>query len=225
MGSAYLAMADSHISDFDEETQSEYSAKARELFTLSLKDKAALAKASALGYEPLIQEGEDSRLYQHDMLSLLTRFVLQNAQMKESEEAQLLGEVAAYYKQNGPRDAYALTQLEYLYKQRQHEDYNLRMPSEAFVEALKTLVEETKDIEAGADVAQAYCKQIYNDDERLTFARWAQTIQGLTHRALLHQRRRRVDEPHLHPRCSIRHSPQPSLRYRTTLQEPDPGHG
>ena len=61
MGSAYLAMADSHISDFDEETQSEYSTKARELFTLSLKDKAALAKASALGYEPLIQEGEDSR--------------------------------------------------------------------------------------------------------------------------------------------------------------------
>ena len=75
MGSAYLAMADSHISDFDEETQSEYSTKARELFTLSLKDKAALAKASALGYEPLIQEGEDSRLYQHDMLSLLTRMV------------------------------------------------------------------------------------------------------------------------------------------------------
>ena len=174
MGSAYLAMADSHISDFDEETQSEYSTKARELFTLSLKDKAALAKASALGYEPLIQEGEDSRLYQHDMLSLLTSFALENAQMKESEKADLLGEVAAYYKQNGPRDAYALTELQHLYQLRQHEDYNLRMPSEAFAEALKALVEETKDLEAGADVAQAYCKQIYNDDERLTFARWAQ---------------------------------------------------
>ncbi len=174
MGSAYLAMTDSHISDFDEETKSEYNAKARELFTLSLKDKAALAKASALGYEPLIQEGEDSRLYQHDMLSLLTRFVLQNAQMKESEKAQLLGEVAAYYKQKGPRDAYALTELEHLTLLRNHEDYNLRLSSDSFLEALKTLVEETKDIEAGADVAQAYCNQIYNDDERLTFARWAQ---------------------------------------------------
>ena len=174
MGSAYLAMADSHISDFDEETQSEYRAKSREHFTQSLKDKAALAKASALGYEPLIQEGEDSRLYKHDMLSLLTRFALENAQMKESEKADLLSEVAAYYKQNGPRDAYALTELQHLYQLRNHEDYNLRLPSDLYVKTLKQLVEETKDIEAGADVAMAYCETIYGEDEKLAFARWAQ---------------------------------------------------
>lgn len=174
MGSAYLAMKDSHISDFDEETQSDYSTKAREHFALALKNKPALAKASANGYDPLIQRGEDSKLYQHDMLSLLTRFVLQNAQMEESEQAQLLGEVAAYYKKNGPRDAYALTQLQYLDRMHRHEDYKLRMSSSEYNAALKALVEETKDIEAGADVGKTYCETFYNDDEKLTFARWAQ---------------------------------------------------
>ncbi len=174
MATAYLAMSDSHISDFDEETKAEYATKAREHFVLSLADKAALAKASTRGYDPLVNEGDDSRLYRHDMLSLLTRFQLQYAELKESEQAQLLGEVADYYRQHGPRDAYALTRLRQLEAMHEHEDYNQRLHTSEYREALKALTEETKDLEAGADVGRAYCEAIYDSDEKLAFARWAQ---------------------------------------------------
>ncbi len=173
MGSAYTAMKDSHISDFDEETQAEYTQKAHEHFALSLSDMKALAGASSKDFLPLIEEGKDSRLYDHDMLSLLTRFALQNANMNDEEKVQLLADVATYYKQNGPRDAYALTQLRYLEEMRELDDYHRQLSFSNYREALKTLVDETKDIEAGADVAMAYCSTIYEEDQKLAFARQA----------------------------------------------------
>ena len=174
MGSAYMAMTDSYIRDFDDETQTQYRATAREHFTLALSDKAALAKASATSYLPLVTQGDDSRLYSHDMLSLLTRFVLEHDSQPASKEAELLADIAAYYRQHGTREAYTLIQLQYLIKQNQHEDYNKRLLGKDYREALRQLVEETKDLDAGADVAKAYCETFSNDDELLAFARWAQ---------------------------------------------------
>lgn len=174
MGSAYTAMKDSHISDFDEETKEEYTLKSHEHFSLALVDKKSLAEASALDYLPLIDEGKDSQLYRHDMLSLLTRFVLEQAQWDDEAEAQLLASVCEYYKQAGQRDAYALSRLQYLKKLNDHSDYNRRLPYKEYRDSLKALVDETLDIDAGADVAMTYCETIYPEDEKLAFARWAQ---------------------------------------------------
>lgn len=200
MGSAYNAMKDSYISDFDEETQAEYTQKAKEHFALSLRDKKALAEASALEYEPLIEEGADSRLYRHDMLSLLTRFALDHAEMDYEEQMSLLAGVTDYYKENGPQDAYALTRLEQLRRKRNYGNYYERLSFGDYQNALKGLVDETKDIDAGADVAMAYCETLAQKDDKLAFARWARKQYA---KAYCVNYFANVENELMHGRCSL----------------------
>lgn len=173
MGQAYLVMKDTHISENDIETQIDYSQKASELFDQALSNKPLLAATSAKDYEPLISKGKDSQYYSHDLLSLLTRFVIEHSEMKPSQVAQLCDEVAAYYKEHGNTEGYTLMALKRLQALSQHEDYNLRLNYEDYTQALKTLVDETKDTETGADVAALYVERIGDNDEKLDFARWA----------------------------------------------------
>jgi len=174
MGSAYLVMKDTHISEYDEETQEGYTKKARELFTLALSDKEALANESAEGYQPLINTGSDSKYYDHDLLSLLTRFVIEHGEMEQGEKATLCGEVADYYKQHNNLEGYTLMSLKKLGYLSNHEDFNLRLRDEAYTKALKSLLDESMDQETSVDVAAEYIDHIYDNDAKLDFARWAQ---------------------------------------------------
>lgn len=174
MGQAYLVMTDTHISDYDVETQELYSNKARELFALALSDKEALANASTEDYEPLVTQGKDSHYYGHDMLSLLTRFTMEHSRMTRGEQALLCAEVAEYYKQHGKMEGYTLMVLVRLGLLKNHEDFNQRLYSSDYKAALKTLLDETKEMETGVDVAEEYIDQIYDEDEKIDFARWAQ---------------------------------------------------
>ena len=173
MASAYLAMKDSHTHDFDADTQAEYSQQARRLFAEALADKESLARECATNYLPLVEIGDDSRLYGHDLLSLLTHFTLAHSEMSNGEKAELCGSVAQYYQEHGNREGQALMRLQQLPLLRNHEDYNLRLSDSAYIEQLHLLVDETRDLDAGADVAEQYFNNISDQDERIDFARWA----------------------------------------------------
>lgn len=173
MATAYLSMNDTHIRDFDEETRAQYSQKAKELFDGVLSDKAALAQANAKDYEPLVKLKDDSRLYNHDLLSLLTRFVIEQAKMTNLEKADMTGEVAEWYKQNGQREGYVLMSLERLTFLHSAEDFNRRLLGDKYENELKRLLDEANGLEAQIDVAKSYMSLLYGD-EKLAFARWAQ---------------------------------------------------
>lgn len=174
MGQAYLVMKDTHISESDIETQEQYSSKARQLFALALSDKETLANTSTKDYKPLITKGKDSEYYGHDMLSLLTRFVMDHSKMTRGEKAELCDEVATYYKQHGKMEGYALMAFARLKLLKNHEDYNLRLSPDDYKAALKRLIDETKEQETSVDIAEEYIVQIYEQDEKIDFARWAQ---------------------------------------------------
>lgn len=173
MATAYQTMRDSHISDFDVDTWVNYNDEAERRYDHLLDNMEALANESSDKYLPLIKEGTDSRIYNHDLLSLLTRFIIDHSKRTRSQKGEIAQRVAAFYKEHGNLNAYTLLTLQQLQLQSGAEDYNLRLSDHGYTDALKALVDESKDIDAGADVARVYAERLYGD-EKLIFARWAQ---------------------------------------------------
>lgn len=167
MASAYLTMTDTNIADQDADTQSEYRAKAAELFTASLADREVLYAESSLDYTPLITEGADSRLYNHDLLSVLTRFALEHSRMTYSQKAQLTGELSQFYQDKGNREAAVLLRLDQLQYRHMDEDYSQRLLYTDYCNELRGLLAEAKDLEAYADVALVLCQQLNADEQEL----------------------------------------------------------
>lgn len=171
LASAYLAMTDTAISDNDEDTKTDYSQLADSLFVASLSDREALYAESALAYKPLIQVGEDSRFYHHDLLSLLADFALEHSRMTQGQKASLTAELADFYLAKGNREATLLRQLQHLTYLNRHEDYNLRLHNKEYADSLKSLLDKARNTEPYADVAQAYGDEIADADEKADFCR------------------------------------------------------
>lgn len=171
MASAYLAMTDTSISDYDEETKGDYRQKADSMFKASLTDREALAAESAEAYLPLITTGKDSRLYNHDLLSLLARFAFEHSRKPAVEKAELAAELADFYSQQGNREAATLLQLENLQFRNTIDNYNIRLHNNEFKEALEQLLEASEGLDAYADLAYHYCVQFLYGDEQVDFCR------------------------------------------------------
>ena len=73
MGSGYLAMRNNNSIRLDKDSLDHYWEKGQELLALSIKDKKVLAREKSNEYLPLFTLGDDSRLYGHDLLSVLLR--------------------------------------------------------------------------------------------------------------------------------------------------------
>ena len=74
MGSGYLSMGINNSIRKDQDSVAYYTKIGNELLAKSIKNKKVLARQKASDYLPLFTLGEDSRLYGHDLLSVLTRF-------------------------------------------------------------------------------------------------------------------------------------------------------
>lgn len=170
MATAYLEMTDTSINDFDEETCTDYITRADSLFKASIADYDALSAESALDYLPLIVKGKDSRLYNHDLLSVLTRFAFDHSRMTNSEKAEITANMAKFYEMKGNREAATLLQLDNINYRRSHEDYKERLLAAPYQAELLALLTAAQGLEAYADIAQQYVETIY-DDERIDFCR------------------------------------------------------
>lgn len=173
MGSAYLVMQDTYISENDQETQEDFAAKSQDCFAKAMSNKEALASESAEDYMPLITKGEDSRFFNHDLLSLITRFIIEHSNMSFGQRADLYADVADFYQQHQQQDAWALMSFYKLKMLSNHEDFNVRLYGESYRKELKALIEQSKELEIGADIAAEYLEQIYDDDKRIDFIQWA----------------------------------------------------
>ena len=161
MGSGYLAMRNNVSIRQDEDSLEFYKKMGNEYLAKSLKDKKELAREKASDYLPLFTLGEDSRFYNHDLLSVLTRFAAGHSS-EDDADLKYRTEARDFYKQTGNREAYALMALECLNTE--------EMTKAKYEQALKALLEESKSLEAEADVALAYAnfleEQMYNDDSK-----------------------------------------------------------
>ena len=165
-------------------------------FDKVLQNLDALYAEKTEKFMPLLDYGKDSRLYGDDMLSVLTDFVCEHSNKSMYEKAELSGKVADYYRSKGNMNAWALMTMRQLDYESSFSRGRIRLSHDAYVARLKTLVEDTKDYEAGADVAEAYCASL-KDNEKLLFARWAQKQYPD------HEYFRYVEDEIMSPMCSM----------------------
>lgn len=174
MGSAFNTMKETYLSDYDEETEDKYTELAKQHFIKSIENKQLLADTSSEPYAILFTKGKDSHLYGNDMLHILTDFVLKEAELEEAERIELLSTTAQVYKNKGNRNAYTLMQMRYLHECNDAST-RLHISDKEYSDRLKELLEESKDIEVGEDVALEYYDNTeMSNDENLSFLRWAQ---------------------------------------------------
>ena len=171
MWSAYRVMQHSAINDYDEDTKERYARLGAEHLEAAMADMHMLADTRADKYLPLMSAGEDSRLYDNDLLHVLYVFV---SYWSPLETAEMGGRCANIYKERGNLNGYALMKLSQLGSRWLRHDEDHHMSQQQYADSLKALLEKVKNTEAGADVAQEYLSYSeLGDDERLAFARWA----------------------------------------------------
>ncbi len=173
MATAYHAAMRSPVRAYDAETLGKYAAARNEHFAMMMAGSDRLAAADIEPYMPLMSRGADSRLFGHDMLSVFTRFDAQNnPSLDARDRARLYADAAQIYAERGNAEAYTLMQLEYIRSARGYSPDGIK----EYGESLRTLLEQSDSLDAGADVAMELLLQpeVFADrDERLGFARWA----------------------------------------------------
>ena len=201
LAAAYSNASHSFAISFDEESQTKYDEEQHRLVELALQDKDILAHTPVDAYKPLVDSGEDSRLYDHDLLSLLTRFVTEQCSMLDyHDQISIYADVTQYYKQAGRMEAYTLAQLDYLRACVRHGFGDHQLDGDEYIESLRKLLKEAEQLEAGADVARVLINNITSNEERLSLARWAQLqFKGSIHIPYFYN----MEQDFMRPSCNI----------------------
>ena len=146
----------------------------------ALKQKEALAGVSATPYKPLYMECDDSRLFNNDLLSLISDFISQQSfrapyYHDANVELAHLNQIKDIYQLKQMRDAALLVQIRIWERQHNLTSKSERLSYSDMRELLKRMYEENADIETGADACMAYYKmRSFNSwMERLQFVRMA----------------------------------------------------
>ena len=87
--------------------------------------------------------------------------------------SRITSDAADLYLRLGNRNGWALMTLQKLRAQKQLPDYKLRLKQPDYLEALRQLVDQTQDLEAGADVGLDYVEGLSLPDEQIDFIHWA----------------------------------------------------
>ena len=176
MGSAYRMMMASINHNADKETQEKYKELSSEHYNKVLIDMEALVKEKSNEYKPLLKVmNADSRLFDNDMLSIMIDFIKENAGFDDEKMAEIYAKAADLYKKNGNLNAYTIMTMNKLSSLNQFVSFDKRLKAADYYKSLKALLDESQNLEVGADVAQTYLSrnQSLTDDEKLEFARWA----------------------------------------------------
>lgn len=172
--SAYKEMTWTSISDYDEETRTDYGNKVKEHFTHVLDDMDALASAKADYYKVLIEKGKDNDVYGHDMLSVMLPFAISNSRWAENEAADVYERAMNIYRKRGNLNGYAAMKMKWLEKKREVPKKYGPLTATQYVDSIYQLLQEVKGEEMGADVALVYHEIMSGGiDEEINFLRWA----------------------------------------------------
>ncbi len=118
----------------------------------ALCDFDVLSSTSSKQYKPLMRIfKQDSRIYDNDMLSVLTGYIAGNANLDKEKEYSLYASLTDYYSEKGNRNAALLMRLSALDRQLRLWDSPNRISRENLRDSLLTLARSNRDIETGAD--------------------------------------------------------------------------
>ncbi len=150
LGKTYANQANIHYRD--NETSTEDRKKSNTHWDATLVDFETLAGTSSKHYKPLMQIFEqDSRLYNNDMLSVLSDFVILQARFDSQKRYQLYNSIANFYTNKGNRNAALLMRLFALREQTRLWNTPKQLSHQAYKDTLLCIARQNKDIETGAD--------------------------------------------------------------------------
>ncbi len=167
------------ITHNNEDNRKRFDTGVMEYARKAIENMDSLVGVSAKAYESLYTEGVDSRLYQHEVLSLVVLF-LDNCNFFSFEDKVAMNEKAArIYKDKGMVDAANLMQMKAWDYQTKLKSKSQRLSQEDYVQKLKTMYEQNLNMETGADAFVEYMRNVNNTKNTLTYAqelelaRWA----------------------------------------------------
>lgn len=213
LGSAYGVMRTAGIMDSDRETFDTYMMLSDVHFQKVLVDMNALAKEKSADYAPLLKVfNADSKLFDNDMLSIMIDFVMENASFSNEKKIEIYSQAADLYKQMGNNNAYTILTMKKFSIQRNILNARLKLSYQEYKDCLKALLNESQDIETGADVAQRYLNDVsMSEDEKLEFIRWAREKYNKSYCASYFDRQ---EKSLLTPNCHITMKSSTSLASR-----------
>ena len=174
LGSAYQEMKWTNITDYDEETRDDYDVKRDEHYAHVLDNMEALAQTKANGYAVLMEsKGKDNDLFGNDMLSVLIRFLEDNASLRSEQKAEIYEKAFNIYRKRGNLNAYGLMKSKWLKAKKNVEAQYGSLTYEQHKDSLYQLLMELKKEEVGADLALEYSSSYLWRDEDIPFLKWA----------------------------------------------------
>ena len=181
LGSAYRELRSSWRFSFDKETLAEFRAKQDDYHSHILDDMEALSRAQASQYKPLTVLGEHGKLFEHDMLAVMLRFVDDNVSHTTLETKELHAKAAAIYAKQGKSDAEALTLMKVLSGDELHDLLMRNLNSSvgmdiAYQYYQTSLVTETDSLLRPFDPMSTWSNRESDEkDTQLKFIRWAKS--------------------------------------------------
>jgi len=179
LASAYNSMFDSYVHDYDQETREQFPAKAKEHLFTALTDMTTLSHIDNTEYNILIEQKEDSRLFNHDLLNVVLDFCFDRLRFRYNqgfsieEKIDLYEKAIKVYDANGNRNASTLLRLKVLSLRYSTDIKAVKLDVDTYLKQIRELHSQTQDIETGADVDIVMANTMGGDDH-LAFARQAQ---------------------------------------------------
>ena len=167
------------ITSYNEDNRKRFDTGIKEYARKSIENMEELARVSAQAYESLYTEGVDSRLYQHDVLSLVVLFLDNRNRFSFEDNVAMYEKAARIYRDKGMVDAANLMQMMAWDYQTKLESNSKRLRQEDYVQKLKTMYEQNLNTETGADAFVEYMRNVNTQKKTLTYAqqmelaRWA----------------------------------------------------
>ena len=174
LGSAYREMKWTNITDYDEETRDDYDAKRDEHFAHVLDNMEALANTKSSTYSVLMEsKGKDNDLFGNDLLSVMIRFLEENATLKNEQKAEMYERAFNIYRKRGNLNGYGLMKRNWLREKRLVEAQYGNLTYAQHKDSLYQLMQDLKKEEVGADLALDYWNTFLWGDEGILFLKWA----------------------------------------------------
>lgn len=179
LASAYCAMLDSYVHDFDEETREQFPEKTKAHCFAALSDMEILSHIDNKEYAPLVINREDGKFFNHDLLAVIIDFCTSDnyynikSGFSTEETLDILEKAIKVYEANGARDAATILRLRSLKEKYNTSIKALKIDRTTYFKCLEELHNQTQDIETGIDVDDEY-SALMQGDEKLAFVRQAQ---------------------------------------------------
>ncbi len=169
LGTTYANQARIHYRD--NERSVEDTKKSNTHWNAVLVNFETLARTSSKHYKPLMQIfGQDSRLYNNDMLSVLSNYVILQARFDSQKRYQLYDSIANFYTNKDNRNAALLMRLSALREQTRLWNSSKQLSNQAYKDTLLYIARQNKDIETGADAYLALWEVTDKDDNNFANA-------------------------------------------------------